>query len=214
MQATLKHTEQSFQFSDSATVFGEIFSKSTSVAYWQRKEHPIIKAYFHAISASLKMGIRRVFDMPSLEAELNTVLPDGLGKEHAIKDIYLLADMLTCLFDCREVGLRLTAINTAMCPRFHVDNIPVRLITTYIGSGTEWLPNENASPSQWNYAANKMTDIELSSHEALGDIEQLNCFDVALLKGSAWDEDHMPAIHRSCALTTDQVRVVLTLDPI
>ncbi len=39
----------------------------------------------------------------------------------------------------RRVGLRLRVLDKAMCPRFHVDHVPVRLITTYAGVGSEWL---------------------------------------------------------------------------
>ena len=35
-------------------------------------------------------------------------------------------------------GLRL--LEHAMCPRFHCDNLPVRLVTTSHGHGCEWLP--------------------------------------------------------------------------
>jgi hypothetical protein len=214
MQTQLLPTEKSFQYGDSPTVFGDIFEVSTSLVCWQRPENRIVKAYFEAVSSSLKIGVRNVFSLPSLHTELASSLPDGIGKEHAIKDIYLLADMLTCLFDCKEVGLRLTAINTAMCPRLHVDNIPVRLITTYVGPGTEWLPNEHVEQSNSNLNVTKVKSNQTSLRYNAQNIKQLNSFDVSLIKGSAWGEDHIAAIHRSCALASEQWRVVLTLDPI
>ena len=39
-----------------------------------------------------------------------------------------------CLVDARRIGLRLRLLNKAMCPRFHVDHVPLRLITTYAGA--------------------------------------------------------------------------------
>ena len=30
------------------------------------------------------------------------------------------------------------------CRRYHIDNVPQRLLVTYAGQGTEWLPNEAA----------------------------------------------------------------------
>jgi hypothetical protein len=214
MQAQLSQTNSSYYRNGSPTVFGEIFSMPTSVACWQRSENPIIRSYFKAVSPSLAMGVRHVFSMSSLKKELNAVLPQGIGKEMAVGDIHLLADMLTCLFDCNEVGLRLTATQTAMCPRFHVDNIPVRLITTYLGPGTQWLPNESANPDKLGHAAGGMSDDKSGLYDQDLCIEQMDSFDVALLKGSAWSNDHVPAIHRSCALAEGQWRVVLTLDPI
>ncbi|WP_408011889.1 DUF1826 domain-containing protein [Saccharobesus litoralis] len=60
--------------------------------------------------------------------------------------LLLLSDMLTCLFGCNSVGLRLAPLSSAMCPSFHKDNIPVRLVNTYLGQGTEWLPLESVYP--------------------------------------------------------------------
>ena len=28
------------------------------------------------------------------------------------------------------------------CKRYHIDNVPYRLLVTYAGKGTEWLPDE------------------------------------------------------------------------
>lgn len=30
------------------------------------------------------------------------------------------------------------------CRRYHIDNVPMRLLVTYFGQGTEWLPDEAA----------------------------------------------------------------------
>lgn len=43
-----------------------------------------------------------------------------------------MTDMFCCLFDLKQVGLRLTALNSAMCRKFHVDRVPgqLRLLLT------------------------------------------------------------------------------------
>jgi hypothetical protein len=43
------------------------------------------------------------------------------------------------LFDLENVGVRLNVLAKTLCPRFHADKVPCRLITTYAGKGTEWL---------------------------------------------------------------------------
>ena len=30
------------------------------------------------------------------------------------------------------------------CKRYHIDNVPMRLLVTYYGRGTEWLPSDAA----------------------------------------------------------------------
>lgn len=214
MQPQVSSSTSSFQYGDSPVVFTEIFSETTSLSCWQRLQNKVIQSFFERASSSLKLGIRNVFEVRSLQTSLDRLLPDEIGKEQAISDIYLLADMLTCLFDCQAVGLRLAAINSAMCPRFHVDNIPVRLVTTYLGTGTQWLPNECADPSKLGHGAQGRPDNESGLYATEKSIKQMNCFDVALLKGSAWGNDHAAAIHRSCELANNEWRVLLTLDPV
>lgn len=132
----------SWTVDNTAMGLSEIFSPQTSVAIWRREGDHSISEYFDNIFSELGMGVRGVFSMTSLKQELHSTLPEAPGKLATINDIYLLSDMLTCLFDCDSVGLRIAPLTSAMCPRFHVDNIPVRLVSTYLGDGTEWLPIE------------------------------------------------------------------------
>jgi hypothetical protein len=120
--------------------------KGISVAVWTRPEVPLVTQYYVDVFKSLGMGIRGVFSITSLKEEIAKLLPDGrnsAGKQAAIDDMYLLSDMLTTLFDCDSVGVRLVPLSSAMCPSFHVDNIPVRLVNTYLSEGTEWQPKES-----------------------------------------------------------------------
>jgi ATP-dependent Clp protease ATP-binding subunit ClpA len=94
-------------------------------------------------------------------------------------------------------------LDKAMCPRFHVDHVPVRLITTYAGIGSQWLREG-------------VMDRRLLSRpeaEPTERIEQIHCGEVALLKGTKWhgNEGH-GLIHRSPAVKADERRLILTLD--
>ena len=149
-----------------------------------------------------------------MKQALSESLPDYDGKAETVEDIYLLSDMLTCLFDCRSVGLRLAPLKKSMCPSFHMDNIPVRLVNTYLGSGTEWLPLENVyqTPPRNNRSTYAKTNY--GSYYDPNQIKTMKAFDVGLLKGKAWqDQEDMAAVHRSCQVRENEKRVLLTLDP-
>jgi hypothetical protein len=47
------------------------------------------------------------------------------------KDIEHLVTVFCELFDLQTVGLRLGMLDKAMCPKFHVDHVPCRLVCTY-----------------------------------------------------------------------------------
>ncbi len=187
------HFSPCTKVSDSHMALTDIFAPDTSVALWQRPAQSAIEQYFTDHFSSLRINLRGVYALTSLKQELTDTLPCHIYKDAVVDDIYLLSEMLTCLFDCDSVGLRLTPLQKAMCPKFHVDNIPVRLVSTYIGPGTEWL------------AANATDDAH---------IMQMTAFDVGLLKGQAWEgQAHMAAKHRSCQVSANDQRVLLTLDP-
>ncbi len=214
MQLKEKQTLSSWSKGASPLILSDIFSNNVSVTVWHRKIDTTISQYFDKAFESLGLGVRGVFSMDSLKQELSNTLPEYEGKRESIDDIYLLSDMLTCLFDCDTVGLRIAPLTTAMCPSFHVDNIPVRLVNTYLGSGTQWLPLEclhEHPPSDENGVIAK-TNFGL--HYNKQHIQQMNTFDVGLLKGKAWHKQNdIAAVHRSCQLAENEKRVLLTLDP-
>ena len=192
----------------------EIFAAEKSVAVWQRDSIADLSGYFELVSNSLKVGLRDVYSIENLRQHLAERLPDAAGKQQAIDDIHMLADMLTCLFDCQQVGLRLVTLTSAMCPRFHVDHIPVRLVCTYVGAGTEWVPNDTLRTLTSDASEVKLSAELVEQAQKSTEIQQLRSFDVALLKGSAWSNSiGNAAIHRSCGVNHNATRVLLTLDP-
>ena len=193
---------------DQPTILSGIYSNETNMAVWQRH---FTKELNQAISSIVNTLPRlqascTVTPQSSYDA-INTVL--GTTEESKIlsKDITLLVDMFCCLFDLNRVGLRLTVLNQAMCPNFHVDKVPCRLVTTYQGKGTEWIPYHLVNRSQ-------LSAINQSGlFKSANDIQQLNKGDVALLKGELWDgNENAGLVHRSPQCKNDSSRLLLTLD--
>lgn len=208
MGLALPEVLPSWQSDNSPMVLSDIFSPAHSVVIWKRSANPIISTYFKHAYSSLGMGIRQVLPMTSLRQSIAEMLPEHEGKSEVVEDIFLLSDMLTCLFHCESVGLRLVPLTKAMCPKFHRDNIPVRLVNTYLGPATEWLPHEVVGSPDSAVTKKRAYSFEPD------DVQQMRAFDVGLLKGSAWEgQEHMAAVHRSCQVPDGEKRVLLTLDP-
>ena len=130
MQIAAIQPNTSWQSGMEPMALSNIFSEHNSVAIWERPEIDAISQYCRVNFDRFGQGVRNVFSLSSLKDNLYQQLPEAEGVEAMVEDMYLLADMLTCLFDCDAVGLRLSPMDKAMCPRFHTDNIPVRLVTT------------------------------------------------------------------------------------
>ncbi|HBA35367.1 MAG TPA: hypothetical protein DCZ12_14655 [Gammaproteobacteria bacterium] len=102
-----------------------------------------------------------------------------------------------------------------MCPRFHVDNVPCWLVTTYVSRSTQWLPNPVVDRSKLERGNNNGRPDELSGiYLDVEDIRQLKCGDVALLKGAArWEGNKYNSLaHRSPTPKSGETHLLLTLD--
>lgn len=145
-----------------------------------------------------------------LRDDLLKRLPAPAAAETLVQDVQLLAEAVAYLFATNTVGIRLRLLDGAMCPRFHVDNLPVRLVTTYHGPGSEWLP-EAATNRAGLGAPSADKPAIVRAPEA---IQKLEVGDLALLKGGGWEgNENQALVHRSPALAEGQKRLLLTIDP-
>ena len=142
--------------------------------------------------------------------ENESVLSD---KKAFCDHIALLTDMFSTLFETKRVGLRLTMLDRAMCPKFHVDRVPCRLVSTFAGVATEWLPHHKVDRSKLGAGSLGVEDELSGIMSSINDIQQMSAGDVALLKGEGWyNNENAGAVHRSPALANNSRRLLLTLD--
>lgn len=181
---------------ESPQVLTEVLQDGVNLAVWQR-QLPVHVADFaqvllslgQPLAESLTLELQPDDDAPALRG-LAAAYADLQGYEGFICDVRWLVGAYACLLDARRVGLRLRALEGAMCPRFHVDHVPARLICTYAGPGSEWLTAPDAVQ-----------------------VEQLSTGDVAVLKGERWlGNEGQGLVHRSPAVPAGQRRLILTLD--
>lgn len=200
--------------SDCAEILADIYRDDVNISTWKRNlPLDLLKAADHILSSSY------AFRFSSSLAPQDTFdsLYNALGANDAAQlistDVAEIVDMFCCLFDLKQVGLRLTALESAMCPKFHVDRVPCRLVTTYSAIATEWLSHQDADRSKLGMGGQGKSDEESGIYRHRSDIHQLSCGDVALLKGESWlGNEGGGLIHRSPGLSNDKKRLLLTLD--
>lgn len=119
-------------------VVTDIYQQHTNMVIWQRELADELKGAAEAlIEQDPTLQTSMIVSPETAEAEVQRALRATPAAEVLSKDIAQLVDMFCSLFELSHVGLRLAALNRAMCPRFHVDRVPCRLITTYKGIATE-----------------------------------------------------------------------------
>ena len=100
-----------------------------------------------------------------------------------------------------------------MCPRFHTDNVKCRLVTTYYGPGTQWLPNHLADTTKLGAGNEGLLDKDSGLYFDEENIKQLNVGDIALLKGEGWEGNKGKGlIHRSPHSNQIYRRLYMTID--
>jgi hypothetical protein len=130
------------------------------------------------------------------------------------RDVARLAGAYCDLFETERVGLRLRTLDKPMCPRFHVDHVPCRLVCTYGGIGTEWLPDEYVDRAKLGPGAKGLPDEESGLILDETAIRSMPAYAVGLMKGAKWEgnEGH-GVVHRSPKLAPSAPRrLLLTLD--
>ena len=115
-------------------------------------------------------------------ADLRRRLPAPEAATPLIDDMATIAEAIAFLFDTQTVGIRVRLLNSAMCPRFHCDNLPARMVTTYFGPGSEWLPEHAINRDGLGAPHPNRPDIATDASA----IQRLSPGDIALLKGTGW----------------------------
>jgi len=127
----------------------------------------------------------------------------------------LCSDLLSLLqlFDeiAQSDGYRvlLTTVSGDMCRKFHTDINDLRLLCTYRGPGTLWLPNEAVNRAALSDPSGKAPAYFLED-----DIMQAEPCDVLVIKGALYpDKDSLAAVHRSPQIeASGQQRLLLRMD--
>ena len=194
-------------------VLADVYREDVNIVVWERALSAGIMDSIDGLLSSndgieVSMTVTPQSALSSIGEALGITATSQLGN-----DIAELVDMYCCLLGLKRTGLRLTALNRAMCPRFHVDRVPCRLVTTYQGVATEWLPHQAVDRSKLGPGWNGRSDLESGLYRQQRDVQRLDRGDVALLKGELWEgNEDAGLVHRSPAVPAGESRLLLTLD--
>jgi hypothetical protein len=129
------------------------------------------------------------------------------------EDLVSLVELFSILADTERVGVRIGLTDRQMCPRFHVDRVTLRLVTTLAGPGTEFLDDLEVDRRFLGRGAGGRPDERSGLLRPGAVVHRAAPRDVVLLKGELWpDNEGRGAVHRSPALAEGQWRLVVTLD--
>ena len=198
-----------------ANITDAIVEPQLNLVVWRRSLPQSVTRSLERWVVDAELSVDRV--VPAHAPELDEVVaPISVVslRQFLLDDMQCLLAHFVRLTGTDRVRVALCTKRTNSCRKFHTDNVRLRLITTYVGPGTEW-PLDDAVdraamglPCACPYQAN---------HEIVRDpsaIERTRAGDVLLLKGERW-ADAIGAVHRSPPIEgTGQSRLVLSLTTI
>jgi hypothetical protein len=177
--------------SDRPEVLEELPSAPAAIAVWRRRL-PL------AVAAGLEAWARSHASPHDAEVVVTDCdlaawlrgLDDAEARAWLERDVRGLVERFARALDVREVRLVLGPVTDDKCRKFHVDNLRMRMLCTYVGPGTEWVDDPSAADRPQRASAG----------------------DVVWIRGKAWPGGARGGVHRSPPLAgSGQVRLVLVV---
>lgn len=196
--------DQSYIIGEHPSQLFQIHSPKTNIVVYKRdiaslynKEIKTLEDQFSSIEIS--------GDFITIEQTFREKFEDYTDfKEDVIELLHLFRDIT----DEDNFRLLLTSVSHNMCTRFHANNNYLRLLCTYNGPGTLWLPNDNVDRIALNSKGSN-DQIVLDNTK----IREAQPGSVLILKGSNYPNNSMPVIHKSPEVKQGQKpRLLLKID--
>lgn len=200
--------------SNRSTILSKIYQDNVNMTVWRRKlKQGVLLAAEHVLRDHPNLKTSQVVSPTNAVQLVRHNIDDSEIVAHLAYDICHLIKEFCDLFKVNETHLRLTALEETMCPRFHVDRLACRLLTTYKGKATEWLQHEHVERSKLGLGNQGKPDNESGLFNSSSDIRKLLTGDVAIMKGENWlGNEGRGLVHRSPHLENSANRLLLTLD--
>jgi hypothetical protein len=191
-----------------------LFESHVNVAVYERALSPELVADAR-LSATMLQGMRLMLSVSASRDGLHQIEQRLVGLRSLATDIASLVELLADLTGARLFGVRLAYLEAPMCPRLHVDHVTLRMVTTYVGEGTEYVASEDLNRSRLGHALNGQADETSGLLRPGASVQRAKPGEVVLLKGESWPgNDGQGAVHRSPPASAWVPRIVLTLDPL
>jgi hypothetical protein len=203
-------------------ILESIVEDCVSLCLWQRAPKPDVAAFLAEI-VTLKIPLALDFIMePGASAKVAPSVREQFGanlSEPAVDSLLSDVDRLIARFRAASgapaIRVRLTRIVDAACAVFHTDTLSLRLLCTYHGDGTQWIPNEHANRKQLGLRGRSIGKANRAIAPDPSRIRTMPAWHVAIFKGRTFPGDGESAlIHRShpqCCEAHARIRLVLDI---
>lgn len=175
-------------------------SPCIAATIWQRQLDPALADWLATVPARNLPQLREPVATESVHAALARAFsrcqtPAGQSRDRFSSDIAALVRLFAINTGSPFVRLRLDVVTNDACRRFHVDQVPARMLCTYLGPGTQFRVESDDLPP--------------------GPTQQMATGAVGMFRGALWSgHEPLRLKHRSPPIQgSGQTRFLAVLDP-
>lgn len=132
----------SVRVGETPPVFDELSRTDVNLAIWRRGLPDGLEASLQRWAKLRKDGHEQVISPSNFELAPLLRQLGGPAREWLSKDLTILIGRFRRISGAKRIRITFGPIHSDRCRKFHTDNLRYRLICTYLGPGTEWVPNE------------------------------------------------------------------------
>lgn len=175
-----------------ANALSAIRRSGVNLAVWRRRLPAAISKQCVQLAENDWPSFQLATTPDEVATDLAAALPSRWTAGPLLDDIVHLVTVYAGILGCSAIRLRLDSLSGDGCRFFHVDYVGVRLLCTYQGAGTQWVPDGAVTRSALGRGDNGAVLPDPRR------IQALRAGHVALLKGEAWPGNRgRGLVHRS-----------------
>ena len=161
----------------------------------------------HSLNINITVSKKLAFTdiRNSLDHVLSSNIQENLFYNFWIKDMSCVTKIFANIIKETKVCFSLETLRG--CRRYHIDNVPMRLLVTYYGKGTEWLP-----PSACNYLAYYNGEKNEKIIKDKSKKKFLNSWDIAIFKGKKFIDGDRGILHRTPDAALGKQSLLMRID--
>ena len=185
----------------------EFSNRSEKLAIFERDPVKGADEFFQNIMINkfnIKGQVFRNNSYNHIKSLIESVVPKKVDSEPFysiwLKDMSNMCKYFCDFLKIESVGFSLGT--KRVCKRYHVDNVPMRLLVTYAGKGTEWLPDEFVDRNAYENGLPNESILKNPSRSKF-----INTWDVAIFRGGS---DGL--LHRSPDAALNGTSIMMRLD--
>jgi hypothetical protein len=209
---SVKPRPASYRLGTVSSVLAAVREPGVLLAGWERR----IPVEIAALLDARRVGERDFFEghadaaHPALFDEVLAEL-DPVARAWLADDVVGLVTRFAAVARSARVRIGLGAVHGDQCRKFHADMHRYRLITTYVGPGTEWVPEDAVDRAAMEHPPDCPCD---ANREIVRDAAAVRCAaagDVLVMRGSL-APGGLGAVHRSPPIEAEGLaRIVLVV---